>query len=142
MVGKAYAEDREAFRKINRLQRIASRLAIKTVHDLADLGKFRAKEIAPYWSGRTAGLIRAIKRDDGTAMVLSPNSTKGDANRMYPQYSKYQGNFNLVRWMHETNGGPGHIKSGDPQYMYTTTDYLNRIKGRVAKGNFSRINLR
>ena len=59
---KATVDTKNAFRKLNRLQRLVSRKAAKTNEDLVDLGKFRAKEIAPYYSGRTAGMIRGIKR--------------------------------------------------------------------------------
>ena len=58
MVSKVDAK--RAFRKLNRTQRLIQRHSLETVTDIANLGKNRAKEIAPYYTGRTARMIRKI----------------------------------------------------------------------------------
>ena len=87
--------------------------------------------------GRTAKLIRRLPArqltDSVQASVIAPNPTKARSD-----------NFNLVRWMHESNGmlrDRKHIKSGEPQFMYKTRDYLNRKKKGIAQAEFNKIKL-
>jgi lambda repressor-like predicted transcriptional regulator len=124
----------------------------KTVKQLAEMGKSMAKAIAPHYSGRTAKMIIVRKKqtpEGVVAQIIAQNPTKGGAHR----YSEGQyRNFNLVRWMHQTKGvyqshnpfgpKPKHIRSGDPQFMFTTRRFLNKTKKGVATGQFRRINLR
>lgn len=125
--------------KVKRLKLIASKESINT---LTELGKVRAKEIAPYFTGRTAKLIRRLparQRKDGIqGAIIAPNPTLSDG------HVRNIANFNLVKWMHETNGvlrGRKHIRSGEPQFMFKTRDYLNRKKKSVAQAKFNKIKL-
>jgi len=137
---------------LKRVQKRISKNTYDMMFELKEKGKEHAKQIAPKWSQGTqdtAKLIRGIvsrKADGWEAIILAPNPTKGGSNRFFPQKSDYP-DFNLVRWMHETGGvfqsdnmfgkkGTKHIKSGDPRFMYTTRDYLNKIKKDVAQRHF------
>lgn len=120
-----------AVRKLNRANKKVVTLSQKTVDSLTEMGKNRAKQIAPYYTGKTAKLIRRLparQRKEGVSgAIIAPNPTKSRSN------------FNLVKWMHKSNGilrGRKHIKSGEPQFMYKTSYYLEKIKRRVALANF------
>ena len=140
-------------KKIERLKKALLKEGLATVSDIAEMGKAHAKRIAPYNTGKTARLIRAIKRptsDGAKATIISPNSTPN------------RGGFNLVKWMHstrgvlrsdntfllaKTNGRLGHagdkiIKTGSPTYMYRTTEWLKGLKTQVAKSHFNKIKIR
>jgi len=139
---KTRVDARKAFRKLVRVEKTIFIKANTTTEELAKRGKFRAREIAPYYSGKTSKYIRVIRLKTGkgdTWMIQAMNPTKSDGH-----VRKIQ-NFNLVRWMHETNGvlrGKKHIKSGEPQFMYKTESYLNGIKREVAKGIFKNIRIK
>lgn len=143
---------RRAQVKIRKATRKAMKAGDETIGQLADFGKAHAKAIAPYFSGKTAKLIRVVKVKGSEGMraeIISPNSTPGKRG------------FNLPRWMHATGGifqsdnrgviamshgkhghaGQKHIINGDPRYMYRTADYLNRIKPGVAQANFNRVKI-
>ncbi len=153
MVATTKVDYRKAMVKLRRLKKKLALEGNKTVDNLAALGKANAKKIAPYYTGKTAKLIRVIKTigESGiaTATIFSPNPTPN------------RGGFNLVKWMHITKGkfrsnnigvikrsggrhghaGQKHIHSGNPQYMYETTRYLKNIKTNVAKGHFDKVKI-
>lgn len=142
MAQKVTVDAKKAFRKLQRTQRLILLYSKKSVENLALLGKVRAKEIAPYFSGRTAKLIRILPvrqlKDGVRASVIAPNPTLNDG------HIRKIANFNLVKWMHETKGilrGRKHIRSGEPQFMYKTRDYLNRIKRKTAQAQFNKLKL-
>jgi hypothetical protein len=126
-------DDSQLRKKILRIKKELDTCSEKTSMDLAEKGKWIAKFLAPKWSGKTSDFIIARKSPvKGQSRIIARNPT---ADR----------NFNLVRWMHETNGildGHKHIYSGDPRFMYSTRIELNRIKRRVAQGNYSKINIK
>jgi len=137
----------KALAKFNRLKNLIIKEGNASVKQLADLGKWRAKAIAPHWTGRTADFIRVINTQGKggiTAQIKAFNPTKGDAHTWNPtgKANRRIANFNLVRWMHTSPRARSWIKSGDEKFMFTTRDYLNKIKKNVATGRFRNINLR
>lgn len=152
---KADVQAREIFRKLTKLKVEVLERGYKTVNKTTDLGKQYARSIAPYNSGRTANFIikRLKKLPEGTVgTIQAQNPTRGGSHRLLG-LGRYGGNFNLVRWMHETGGvfqspnplqgnRPVHIKSGDPQFMYTTARYLQGRKVDIARKEFKNINIR
>ena len=134
---------KRAFRKLNRANRLTQRASLKTVTDMANLGKFRAKEIAPFYTGRTARMIRKIVRktnygDQG--VILSPNPT----NYWWGENSIVKREFggSLVKFLNDPISYDMITDKKGHRYMFKTTDYLNRIKNKVAEGNFNKINLK
>jgi hypothetical protein len=117
---------------------------------LAENIKMLAKQLAPRYpgSGKTANLIVAYhnRGPDGTVSQVVSKNSSGRAS------------FNLPSWMHDTGGVhknhrvvrfrdgqfrmiPGtpkrpHIKSGDPQYMYTAREQVRRDKKRIFENEF------
>ena len=139
MVLKGDVKISGALRKLGKLQNQIIREGNATAQDMAELGKQKARSIAPYHSGRTHQFIRKrVKRvpNGALARVEAFNPTKSDGHR------RNISNFNLVRWMHESPKAIKHIISGDREFMYTTRKFLNGIKGRVATGRYRNINLR
>lgn len=124
------------YRRLNKKKARIKKAAVKagndTVNDLVKLGVHKAKSIAPQFTGRTARLIKGVytkgQGNQTQGRVITPNRIQ---NR----------NFNLPYWMHTSPRAQGHIKSGNRQYMYETTRYLNQIKTRIAKGHGNRINI-
>lgn len=151
---KKRVDARRAFRKLAHAEKLMYKKSNLIGENFAKRGKYMAREIAPYYSGKTAKFIRVIRlkgTETDTWMIQAMNPTIGGANRKFSK-GKYP-NFNLVRWMHETDGvfqtdnplgkaGTRHIQSGEPQFMYVTKDYLNRIKREVAKGTFKHIKIK
>jgi hypothetical protein len=146
MVSKT--EFRQSFwSKLTDTRRITKKYGKLTVDELGSLGVAHARRYAPYFTGKTARSIvkRYKETSDGhkVDIVIEPKRLVNDG-------------FDLVKWMHMTGGihrkpnpynkNPGHvgkhIKSGNPRFMYSTRDYLNKIKKRVAKGKFDRIKIK
>lgn len=129
----------KALAKLNRLRNNITQKGDATVNELADLGKYYARSRAPHYTGKTADFIIAYRSkgpSGAEARVVARNPTASDGHmRRMP-------NFNLVRWMHTSPRAVKHIYSGDRQFMYSTRDYLNKIKTGVAQGRFKGINLR
>ncbi len=129
-------------KKMRQLEKEVRSRSVATVEDLKDLGKNYARSIAPYETGFT---VRSIEgRVEETA--------KGPRSFVFIKKSmKYRPNdgvhrggtnsFDLVRWMHIPKN-KGHFRSGEPQFMFKTKDYLQDKKGVVARGNFSKLNIR
>lgn len=142
MAATTKVDFRNLHKKLRKVQREVAKRGEATVQDLLKLGMHNAKKIAPFYTGRTAKLIRTYmkKKSEGSAgIIISPNSTLNDG------HFRKQTNFNLVKWMHLTKGylrGRKHIKSGNPQYMYETARYLKKIKKGVAQGHFNKINIK
>jgi hypothetical protein len=127
-----------AFKKLNKALVVYNQEGMQTVEQLAQIGMWHAKAIAPHDTGYTASLIttRVYKTPEGArAQIIARNPTANDG---HPRRIK---NFNLVRWMHTSPNAARHIYSGDRLFMYTTRDYLNKIKKSVAKGKHRRINI-
>jgi len=127
---------RRAYKKLNAAKAKIDHASKASVMTLAKAGMYKAKSIAPHYSGYTAKLIRTRtkKLNDGyESVVLSPNSTRNDG------HVRRISRFNLVRWMHTSGKAQKHIKSGNRQYMYETARWLRTQSGRVAKGQFNKI---
>jgi hypothetical protein len=109
---------------------------------LAENVKMLAKQLAPRYpgSGKTANMIVAYhnRGADGTVSQVVAKNSSGRRN------------FNLPGWMHATGGihrtpnpwnrnsdgiGP-HIRSGDPQFMYTAREQVRRDKKRIFENEF------
>lgn len=142
---KVNVDARKAFRKLQRAQRLALLAGEKTIENLSELGKVRAKEIAPYFTGRTAKLIRKLpvrKTPDGlSGGVISPNPKHHYGSEKSIIARKYGGS--VVKFLHSPDY-PNIVKNrtGQPYYMYKVADYLNRKKRRVAQAEFNKIKLR
>jgi len=115
---------------------------------LAENVKMIARHLAPKESGKTASLIVAYhnRGKDGTVSQVVAKNSSGRIS------------FNLPRWMHDSNGQhprhrvvrfrdgqfrmiPGkpkrpHIKSGDPQFMWTAREQVRRDKKRIFENEF------
>jgi len=131
-------DDTKLRNKILRIKSELDRCAEKTAYDLAEKGKWIAKFLAPKWSGKTSDFIIARKSPvKGESRIIARDSTGGRSTE-----SPRSDGFRLVKWMHESPNARRHIYSGDPKFMYSTRIELNRIKTKIAKGNFERINIK
>lgn len=155
---KITIDPRRAIKKLNKVQLQITGKSEKTVRDVGEAIKTVAKTIAPKSTGKTANLIAAYYKKTPAgyaAQIVARNPTKGGRNRMSTG-GRYGGNFNLVRWMHETGGifqtdnkfllaitngrqgraGTKHIRSGDPYFMYTAGRQAREDASRIIKNNF------
>jgi len=126
----------KAFKKIERSKRLIQRKSIETVDELAHLGATRAREIAPFWSGKTAKFIRVntvhTKQGPGK-VILSPNMHGG--KRIH--------GMTVPQYLHSEKYANAPIeRTGQPKYMDKTRNYLNRIKKGVATQKMQTIHLR
>jgi len=131
-------EDKLAAAKLKKLVKAAIKEGNLTSKDLKDLGKRKARSIAPEWSGLTRSKIKArSNRDkDGTSWIITATNILRDG------HIRKIAKFDLTRWMHTSPRAQGHIKSGNRQFLYETTRYLNQIKKNVAKGHFNNIKIK
>lgn len=134
-------DTKELDKKMKKVLNVVRKTANKSVDDVALVGKKFSKMIAPHFSNRTANLIKIqhkLTNEGKVDTIIAKNIIQDGHKRKF-------GRFDLVRWMHAKNGilrGRKHIKSGDPRFMLTTRDTLNRVKGQVARGNFQTIRIR
>jgi hypothetical protein len=131
------------------------RAGVATTKDLVNIGKETARILVPK---QTLFLYRSIQGEtkpapDGSIrgrIYIDPYITP-DFQKIYPKSATIP-NFSLVRWMHETGGkfksdnafgkkGTQHIVSGDPYFMFTTRQQLNRMARGTAEGTFKALNL-
>jgi predicted DNA binding protein len=124
----AKVDARGAFRKLKEAEKSMLRGSYRTVRNLAKIGVAHAASIAPYDKGNTARAIHAKPAEQGQGwvkwVIYAPD--------VYPEAAARLGG--LVRYMHEE--GSSRFHTGDSKFMYSTRDYLNSIKKRVAQGNF------
>ena len=150
MSGKSYlsVNTRGALRKLDKVQQEVGRLSEASMKDITQMGKLYAKAHAPYYTGN---VFRAISK-------RSYKTKDGAVGKIYVDYKKLssknkRGRFNIVRWMHATNGvfqsynpamgsTPYHIKSGDPRFLITTREYLERNARKVVSGRFKQIKVK
>lgn len=147
---KIYTQRAQA--RLRKFERAIEDAGKQTVQDLVNVGKEHARILVP--KGSTGWLYKTIK-----GKVIGGNKPQGqvylepqilpDNQRLFPNSTKYP-QFNLAKWMHLTKGkfrtknpfgmpGKQHIKTGDPQFMYTTAKILNSRKKVIATGNFNKI---
>jgi len=97
-------------------------------HELAFMARAYARSIAPRDRGYA---IRSIQyktsgKDQAEIRILKSILNENPSNPT---------NFNYVRWMHEHKGVMGNnvrIRTGDPQFMWTTRDYIQReLRGKI-----------
>lgn len=105
-----------------------------SVRELADMGKQYARQIAPYYSGATVRHIKLFRgKTRFESYVQAQNPTRSDGHR------RRISNFNLVRWMHQSPKAQSHIYSGDPQFMFTTRQYLSERAPGMVRGRFNKV---
>lgn len=131
---KMSMDKRGAMRKVFELEAETLNRARKSAQKLGELGKFYARSIAPYDSGKTFQNIVLLRGNTKVSMtILARNPTKNDGHRRRIKQ------FNLVRWMHDSPNAQQHIHSGDRQFMYTTADYLRGIARSTTQGEFNKL---
>lgn len=127
------------FQKMRKLRREIDKKGEATVSDLATLGKYYAKARVPFYSGDTYRAIkkRTLKKSTGpeARIFISPKQPQDGRKRNIA-------NFDLVYYMHTRGKSSGHFKSGDPEFLFRTQEYLNKIKTRTAKGIFGNIKIK
>jgi hypothetical protein len=125
---------------LNRLRRTLYGLATKYAKmekrvpmQLAKMGSYYAKGIAPYMTGATMKSIsyRTLKGKEAQLFVDETTLFNSGTN------IKRMGEpVNYVKIMHRTRGNMGKgvkIKSGDPVFMYTTRKYLQKELGEMLR---------
>lgn len=141
MILKASINTKNARKRLSRLEDEIIEKGSMTVTELGKMGQNYAKSIVYYDTGFTFKSIkrRTKRRASGSeaTIFIDPyiRPVDGVHRRSHGKYS----NFSLVRWSHTSPAAKGHIKSGDPEFMYTTREYLESIKGRTARGQFKSI---
>lgn len=103
--------------KANKLAQIAETSPIEA----ARAGRQFAMSIAPRKTGALWRAIDVGTTGKGRAIV------RVDSTRLQP--NKYGMMFNYASYMHLTNGMMGNqqrIRTGDPRFMYTTREWLNK----------------
>lgn len=134
----------KALRKMRLLKQEIREKASLTVKDLGKAGKHTAKALTPVDTGFTYKSIRrrTLRRASGDRAEIFIEPAIRPVDGVHRRSTGQYPNFNLVRWMHTSPRARNHITSGDPKFMYTTRNYLNSIKGRVARGRFKTIKIR
>jgi hypothetical protein len=115
---------------------------VLSLKEIGEAGKQFARSIAPYNSGKLfSNIIKRVSEQDMTATVVARNPINQYPGE-YRAREGVSGKFNLVRWMHESNGirnGKRHIKTGKPQFMYETRRYLAGIAPGKVTGRYRRV---
>jgi len=95
----------------------------ETPSELARVGQYYAKSIAPHMTGT---LIKAIKfktnKKNESIIYVDTNTLQTN-----PSASPLNKRFNYAQYMHEHDGKMGRsirITSGDPKFMASTRDFL------------------
>lgn len=124
----------KASKKLFRLERKMRTEGVAGAQEIGELGKFYARSIAPYYSGATFRNITLRRGDDESeSVIFARNPVAGDGHRRNIK------NFNLIRWMHTSPRAKSHIRSGEPQFMYKTRDYLAKQAPLRMKTRFNKI---
>lgn len=124
----------KASRKLFSLERKMQTAANAGIKEVGELGKFYAHSIAPYYSGATFRNITLRRGDDESeSVIFARNPVAGDGHKRNIK------NFNLIRWMHTSPRARGHIRSGEPQFMYKTRDYLAKQAPLRMQTRFNKI---
>lgn len=97
--------------------------------DLAFMARAYARSIAPRDRGYAIRSIqyRTDSKDQAEIRILKSVLSENPSNPT---------NFNYVRYMHEHKGKMGRnvrIRRGDPEFMFTTRDYIKRKLGEKIK---------
>ena len=120
---------------LNRLRKTLWQLATKYKKmetkiplQLAKMGSYYAKGIAPYMTGATMKSISYNTTNGKEAMLfIDAGILKSHGTN---RFRKKPQNYVII--MHRTKGAMGkgkHITSGDPTFMYTTRRYLKQVLG-------------
>lgn len=103
----------------------------KEVPDITRLGKLRAKRIAPIDTGALVNAIVSSVKTSGKGKA------QGRIESRTPQNPKHRVPKDYQIEMHQRPREKNY--SGDPQYMFTTRDYIRRIATDKAKGVATRL---
>jgi len=100
--------------------------------ELIEVARMYAKNIAPI---DTATLINSIKtrtpEKNSSELYIDENILRSN-----PKLKKSNKGFNYALWMHNTGGQMGNrqvIKTGDPNFMLTTMEYMRKLFGYKVK---------
>jgi hypothetical protein len=119
---------KKALNKLNLLQSKLKSEGALSIKEIGELGKAYARNKAPYYSGKTFRNI-VLPQITGTTVVIkaqNPTANRADG-------------FNLVRWMHTSAKARRHIHSGDPRFMYRTSEYLKRVAPGRVQGRYNKV---
>ena len=115
-----------------------------SLKEIGELGKTKARLLAPKLSGRTFQGITLMKNDGREVRIVAKNPTASDGHKRGNGSTRYftRGKFNLVKWMHTSPRAVYHIKTGDHLFMYSTADYLRRVAPQIVESEFNKIIVR
>lgn len=135
---RAKINKRAANKRIEKIENNAIESGNLAVRELGKLGQNFAKTIVYYDTGFTYKSIkrRTLKGPQGEYVKLFIDPYIRPVDGTHRHSAGNYSNFSLVRWSHTSPLASFHIKSGDPQFMYTTRQYLESIKGEKVKGYF------
>ena len=117
--------------RLTKIQRKIEKEIPLTLKEAAEGGRDYARTQAPYWSGATFQNIRTLRGEDSHQYSVVAREPKTNTKP----------GFNLVQWMHTAQKAKSHIKSGDPQFMFTTADWLRQVAPQKVQGAVNKIAL-
>ena len=140
---RAYAygmvDAKRALAKLRRAQKKIEKASWVATDDLLRLGKNYAKQIVPYDSGQThraimSESVKGKERSRGRIFIKPLVRQDGHIE------GKNITTVELVEMMHRRKWAKDHFRSGKPDFMYQTRDYLNKIGKRQVRGTYKSIN--
>lgn len=144
-----------AVKRLEKYERDVEASVDVSMKTMVHMGKAFAQTIAPNSSGILINAIsarsyRTSPGATGKIFISTLGQQQLKANREFPSKEP---NFNLVRWMHATGGifqtrnpfgkvGKQHFKSGDPQFLITTSNYLASRVTSVFDKELTQVNIK
>jgi len=140
---KMHVKTSAAIARLRKTEKKIEKAGEATLTDLKNIGKDTAKALVP--KGPTGWLYSTIEgktifggKNPRAEIFLKPAIVPNDG--IHRGIAKGKGwkypRFNLARWMHESSNAKNHIRSGDPQFMYTTAEIMGARLGKVIEKNF------
>lgn len=139
MATAAQIKAKKAFRKLNKARLAGVEASGNTVAELAQIGKYFAKSIAPYNTGRVAKMIKTFTSKKGLySFVISANPPNHYWNDQSVVKKNHGGS--VVKFLQSVDyqNSPKGYDAGGYQYMKKTRNYLNSRKTGVAQVEFDR----
>lgn len=137
---KISVEQRGLERKMRNLRRKLVKGSLKTVKELVEYGKMRAKFLVPYDTGATFRSIRGqtFTQESGASgrIFIEPGQPANTWGQNGAQTTE-----ELVLIMHKWSGARRHF-SNDPRFMYTVRKELNQRKRNTASKAFDGLNIK
>lgn len=130
---------KRALAKLRRAQKKIKKASWVATDDLLRLGKNYAKQIVPYESGQTyraimSESIKGKERSRGRIFIKPLVRKDGHIE------GKNITTVELVEMMHRRKWAKSHFKSGKPEFMYLTRNYLRKTGKRRVQGIYKSIN--